>query len=281
MFSGGSKGETSCILDISSGSKLESISYDFKEEMDMPGVVKKPHDIEWTAEKIQTVWDFYSTSAAHKSLYFGETAGGHFVRVLRRKGLLKNKRSIIDISCGTGAIIENILNQGVGEAKVLGFDPSSLSVEKTNQRNRGANGYSGAYKINSYPIAEIETDSIDLVIMTEVIEHLDDLSLNQVMTECFRILSRNGHLVITTPNNEDLARSTVICPECACVFHRWQHQRSWSESNVKKAMDAYGFESSIFKISWGNEWIDFVFSAIGRKKTGLLVVCSKPLDKEG
>lgn len=233
------------------------------------------HLVEWNDENTQRLWDFYGESEAHRTSYFGETVGRHFVRVVKRTGLLKNTKKIVDISCGTGAIIENLLKVAPPDCEVEGYDPSVRSVQKTNTRNTGRRNFIGSRQVIQYPIPEIKQGSVDLLIMTEVVEHLDDKTLFSILGECHRILSPNGHLVITTPNDEYLAKSNVICPDCGGIFHRWQHQRSWTESSLSDTLKTHGFSSKIKRVTWGNELIDFATFALRRKKTGLFCVSQK------
>lgn len=233
-----------------------------------------PHSIEWSNELTQRLWDYYSTSDAHRSTYFGETAGKHFVRVLRRNGVLRGRRNIVDISCGTGAIIEALLAVTPEGCKVMGFDLSELSVERTNTRNKNSRNFSGAFLGAGYPMS-IDNASVDLLILTEVVEHLDDSALQLLLLDCRRVLAPGGVLVLTTPNEEDLSRGHVLCPECGCTFHRWQHCRSWSKASLSGALLQAGFcDVKVRPITWGNEFINFAFVILGRKHTGLLALAA-------
>lgn len=235
----------------------------------------QPHEIEWDELRTQRLWDYYSTSEAHRSTYFGETVGKHFVRVLRRHGVLQGRRRIVDFSCGTGAIIEALLNNVPERSEITGFDLSDLSVERTNARSTGRHGFAGAHRIQGYPTA-LEDESVDLLILTEVIEHLDDPTLDGVLVESRRILAPDGALVLTTPNEENLAREHVMCPDCGCIFHRWQHRRSWSRASLSSALLQAGFSNvRIHPITWGNELIELAFILLRRKPTGLLGVAGK------
>ena len=235
----------------------------------------RPHPIEWDDVRTQRLWDFYSTSAAHRSTYFGETAGRHFVRVLRRRGLLRGRRRVVDFSCGTGAIIEALLRASLHGCEVSGLDLSALSVERTNARNAGAPGFAGALRIDAYP-TPLDDASVDLLILTEVIEHLDDVTLESVLTECRRVLAPGGALVLTTPNEENLEREHVLCPECGCTFHRWQHRRSWSPATLSGALLQAGFGTvDVRPVTWGSELIELAFVLLRRKATGLLAVAAR------
>ena len=89
-------------------------------------------------------------------------------------------------------------------------------------------------------------ESIDGTFMIEVIEHLSNKELNHILEEMYRILKKGGYLIITTPYNEGLDANKTICPECGCIFHRWQHLRSWNENNLSEKLNKIGF--TVYKI---------------------------------
>jgi hypothetical protein len=59
--------------------------------------------------------------------------------------------------------------------------------------------------------------------------------------EVHRLLRVGGHLIITTPNDENLAASAILCPNCLCEFHRGQHVRTWSAQSLSAVVAAHGF----------------------------------------
>lgn len=235
-----------------------------------------PHEITWDEKKNCRIWDYYGSSTAQDTVYFGATVGAHVARIIRRLGLLKNKSIIIDFSCGKGHLIEHCSQHLPATAKIIGFDPSNNSVMEANARNRQTNNFGGAFHLPSLP-SNIEAEYADLILLTEVIEHLDNTQINDVLSECYRILKPGGILFVTTPNNEQLDREKTICPECGCIFHRWQHIRSWAPITLKETLTNHGFDNVRTKtITWGNELIDIAFSLLRRKKTGIYAVARRP-----
>ncbi len=82
---------------------------------------------------------------------------------------------------------------------------------------------------------------VDICFLIEVIEHLKDESIDKTLREIYRVLKNNGHLVLTTPNKEDLELSKVLCPECGCIFHKMQHLHSWDSDRLRNIVCSYGF----------------------------------------
>ncbi len=175
----------------------------------------------WTDENIKKFWDYESN---FKERYFTYQVGDKVVEHF--KDNLKNKKSVLDYGCGAGFLIKHLLKENID---VYGLDFSEESVRKVNEKYQDNSHFKGAY-------TPIEFNSInrkfDIVFIIEVIEHLDDEKLSQALGYIKTILAEGGKAIFTTPNDEDLSKSMIYCPEANCVFHRWQHVRSWSEQTL-------------------------------------------------
>jgi hypothetical protein len=74
-----------------------------------------------------------------------------------------------------------------------------------------------------------------------------------MLGEIRRILKPGtGYLFVTTPNNENLEASTVFCPECGAVFHRYQHLRSFTIESLEELMRSHGFATTLCNITLFN-----------------------------
>ncbi|UCH36063.1 MAG: class I SAM-dependent methyltransferase, partial [Armatimonadota bacterium] len=89
---------------------------------------------------------------------------------------------------------------------------------------------------------DLPSAAFDCVLLFEVVEHLKDEHLAGMLTEVARVLRPGGTLVVTTPNDEDLALATRFCPDCGAVYHEWQHIRTWSVSSLDRTVQPYGFQ---------------------------------------
>jgi hypothetical protein len=97
------------------------------------------------------------------------------------------------------------------------------------------------------------------------------------------VLKPNGKLIITTPNNEDLDFSTNFCPDCGCIYHKYQHIRTWSSDSLNNKLNEYSF--NIFntqELSFKNSNTTFLSSLkynlkemMGKNKINLYGVFSK------
>jgi hypothetical protein len=81
-----------------------------------------------------------------------------------------------------------------------------------------------------------------------MIEHLTDEQIDKGLDETARILEKSGHLIITTPYNEDLKINSVSCPKCRYEFHRYGHFQSFDEKRITDLLVKHGFKISFLRI---------------------------------
>lgn len=133
-------------------------------------------------------------------------------------------------------MISHMLKAGIA-CYGLGF--SSESVERIRRTFQGHPLFLGALEAKGLPVP-VEEDSVDAVLLVEVIEHLLTAEFMPTLREIHRILRPGGHAIVTVPNEEDLDSGKVMCPECWCIFHRWQHQRSFTAGTLAETMEKSG-----------------------------------------
>lgn len=111
-----------------------------------------------------------------------------FRRLLSKKDL-KNKK-FLEVGCGMGYFSEMAFKNG---AKVTGIDVGNKLVAMTKKRVS-----SGKFLTASASNLPFRNESFDVVLCTEVIEHVDQQFKS--VKELARVLKKGGILVITTPN---------------------------------------------------------------------------------
>lgn len=186
--------------------------------------------IEWTAENVKRIWDYTS---GFPELYFTNQFGDIIINRFRK--FIKKGNNVLDYGCGTGFLIPHLLKLG---ANVTGLDFSDESINSVNIRFSSSSGFKGAFRIDEV----IKSGKkFDVLFLIEVIEHLDDKALNESFSNIKKMLSNDGILIITTPNEERLDESQVFCPNCEHLFHKWQHIRSWNQSTLSHCLEKNGF----------------------------------------
>ncbi len=193
--------------------------------------------IQWTDAKTKLLWDYYASTPAFRSQYFSNHTGGFILREAAKH--LSLQGAILDFGCGPGYLIGHLLQRDE-PTRVHGLDFSARSVAETREQHQGNPRFGGATLADSLP-SPLPEASMDLVFSVEVIEHLTDAQLAGMLQECRRVLKPGGHLVLTTPHDEDLEGNTVLCPECGTLFHRWQHLRAWTAAPLREWLERSGF----------------------------------------
>ena len=193
-----------------------------------------PHPVQWSPDRVRRFWDHSSTNPAMDDIYFAREVGKSLVNHVARKIRIGGA---VDIGCGHGDLMDILMKRG---HEVFGIDQSPATVEQVQRRFAGRKGFKGAVRDDG-GIA-LPDESADTAFMVEVVEHLDDRALANLLREAHRIVRPGGHLVLTTPNEENLRGFESMCPECGCIFHRVQHVRSWSATSLTEHVRRFGFE---------------------------------------
>lgn len=136
----------------------------------------------------------------------------------------------LNIGVGCGYLESILVQKGVN---VSCLDPSGSAIENIRERlqlgDMAQQGYS-----QSIPFPDI---SFDYVIMSEVLEHLDDQIIASTLLELKRVIKVGGVFLGTVPADENLNAGIVVCPKCSEQFHRWGHVQSFSQESLFNKLD--------------------------------------------
>lgn len=136
----------------------------------------------------------------------------------------KDVRTIADIGCGDG-IITNALAEKNYE--VIGIDRSQEALNYLSKNILPINS-----SADHLPLPD---KSVDLVLSSEMLEHLPDNIINKVVSEIKRVSKK--YILITVPNKEKLRKRYTKCSSCGSEFHIYLHLRSFSIKTLKKYFD--------------------------------------------
>ncbi|AKG22716.1 glycosyltransferase [Calothrix sp. 336/3] len=128
----------------------------------------------------------------------------------------QDTQSILDVGCGNG-LITNALPDSI---HIVGVDSSEEALKSVTKES-----YVGS--ITNLPFPD---NSFDLVMATDVIEHLVDDIYFKSISELFRVASK--YVLISVPHAEQLEKSFVKCASCGNVYHINHHQRSYREKEL-------------------------------------------------
>ncbi len=154
---------------------------------------------------------------------------------------------LLNIGVG-GAILEDLaLSRGID---VCSLDPSETAIEKLrNQYDMGEKA-----KVGYSDKIEFDDDMFDVVVMSEVLEHLNEKEFDRTVKNVMRVLKSSGKFVITVPFEEILFNNEVICPHCEKKFHRWGHQQSFTVNKLKQLLKNNNFEIKQANIRCFPDW---------------------------
>jgi SAM-dependent methyltransferase len=136
---------------------------------------------------------------------------------------------LLNIGTGNGALERLAAAKGWN---VISVDPDASTLAKLSASNIDTR--QGV--IENLPV---DSNSVDVVVVSEVFEHLSPESMSAGLEEIKRILKPTGKLLGTVPYRESLAANMVFCPDCKKVFHRWGHQQTFNVPKLREALSAH------------------------------------------
>lgn len=125
-------------------------------------------------------------------------------------------RSVLDAGCGDGRVSMALGSQ----YQVVGVDVSCNALSREANRSRVAG------ILTALPFRD---ESFDLVLISEVIEHIPADALPQVLQEIRR--TSRKYVLITVPYRETIEDASVRC-QCGFVFHKWGHLQTYDERRL-------------------------------------------------
>jgi len=210
------------------------------------------------------IWEYYQTKDI-------SSFDGSYARLKFLLGKCRNKR-VLNIGVGGGVFEKLALKSNVD---VYSIDPSAKSIDMLHNmigKEKAKVGYS-----QDIPFSD---NFFDVVIMSEVLEHLETDIIKKTLKEVKRVLKEDGKFIGTVPYNENLKEQIVICPTCGEKFHRWGHVQSFDIQILKNLLSENFSNVKIYKkmfISWNVlNWkgkisaiINYIIFRLNFKKSGL------------
>ncbi|MBC8490524.1 MAG: class I SAM-dependent methyltransferase [Bacteroidetes bacterium] len=126
--------------------------------------------------------------------------------------------TILDVGCGDGRVTNALFHH---YPFVIGVDISTAGLGKVQPKTICGSSTTLPFRDNTF----------DLVLCGQVLEHLDDLSLDSTMSELMRVSRR--YVLVDVPYQENLEFGMVRCDKCLSVFHGSLHLRSFSKESLK------------------------------------------------
>jgi len=128
--------------------------------------------------------------------------------------------SILDVGCGDGRITNRLTN--LTDARVVGIDVSEEALKRV--QTEAIHG-----SVDNIPFAD---QMFDLVLATELVEHLPSPTYQEALKEIKRVARR--WILIGVPWREQLSLAQARCIRCKTSFHLNYHYRSFDERRLRR-----------------------------------------------
>lgn len=176
-------------------------------------------EIRSKTESQDGIWDYFQ----NEGLESFDGSGGRLGYIIKH---IERGERILNIGIGSGYLEETALRKHID---VYSLDPSKRAIEGIQQRFNFGDKAKVGYSQN----IPFENSMFDVVVMSEVLEHLPDDTLSLTLSEVYRVLRDGGRLIGTVPARENLSQQLVVCPCCGERFHRWGHEQSFDKEKLK------------------------------------------------
>lgn len=175
------------------------------------------------------IWDHFQNNDETGDVFINAIPRYEFIAQQIASGM-----SVLNIGVGRGGLEKILLKKG---AMVSCLDPSENAIDRLrNQYKLGERAQVGFSQSIPFPGSQF-----DVVVMSEVLEHLTDEVLNSTLVEVRRVLKPDGYFIGTVPANEKLLDNRTVCPHCGESFHRWGHVQSFSPMRLRELLLANNF----------------------------------------
>ncbi len=144
-------------------------------------------------------------------------------------------QTILDIGAGNGFLSNALVSRG---KSVVAVDISEVALARVNAPTlqRSADDLSG-----------VADRSYDLVLCTEMLEHLDDATYEGALREFNRVATKA--ILITVPNRENMRENMGVCAECRTRYHIWGHRRRFTPADLKSLFPSF---DPVLTLSFGD-----------------------------
>ena len=133
----------------------------------------------------------------------------------------------------------------IGYYNLYGIEPSYKNVDYIKKTYQINNVYTGSVGNDKIPISN---KTIDLIIMTGVLEHI--MELDPFMNDCKRYLSDNGYLCISVPDVMQFSNDIDLYQQFSV-----EHINFFNKVSINNLLMRYGFENVCFDDSLSGEVI--------------------------
>ncbi|MCB4808713.1 class I SAM-dependent methyltransferase [Tamlana sp. 62-3] len=204
----------------------------------------------YSQEELVTLYDklYNNNSAKYESYSVNEynmllkgkkiKIGHNRSRVLQKHVFNSNYKSVLEIGSGIGLMGAYIRSENA-DIDYLGIEIDKEAYKKS--RSLNLNTINSDFKIMN----DIE-DSFDVILLWEVIEHLQDLKL--FMDLAYKKLNKNGKIILSTPNYNKILNYPERAKDNLYQDAPPIHLNFFTKSNIITIFESYNFKNCKVKI---------------------------------
>ncbi len=169
------------------------------------------------------IWDHFQTTGVDS---FEHARGRYRAMAAVVRQVHGSGGRVLNIGIGSGGLERLLAQRGW---QVASLDPSPAAVDAL----RAAGLEAHCAMAQQMPL---EDNRFDVVVASEVLEHLQPEVRTPALKEVARVLRPGGWFVGSVPYREVLRDQEVICPDCGKVFHRWGHVSSFDLDDIRREL---------------------------------------------
>lgn len=148
------------------------------------------------------------------------------------ENIQKDAKVILDAGCGEGITLEQLCNMYTDKV-IKGIDINRENIAICKRCNLPA---AEGDILN----LDIQNESIDCCILSEVIEHLEHHDM--ALIEIRRILKKGGRLIIVFPNDFVFKIARLLTFKFKEAFYNPGHLRQWTPWTMRHLLNEIGFK---------------------------------------
>jgi SAM-dependent methyltransferase len=133
--------------------------------------------------------------------------------------------NVLDVGCGDGKITGHLIKET--QKKIVGLDSSKEALSRCNFET----------VVGDATAVSFGDRTFDLVMTTDMLEHLPASIEEKSWNELFRVAAR--YVMVAVPFREELLDGTARCPDCGATYNVNWHMRSydWLKLLERKPQD--------------------------------------------
>ena len=143
--------------------------------------------------------------------------------------------TLLDVGCGNGFLVNSLPHS----IKATGLDISEEALKYVKVDK----------KVGSIDNIPFDDQSFDVVVCSDVLEHMTNDMFLRAIKEIERVAKKN--IILVFPYREDLDYSRAKCVNCGCHFHINWHLRSMDMDIIQRNIKGFRVKKAMYA---GEEW---------------------------